>query len=495
MKKYSFLFFVFACLNVSYAQISSCPYSFNKNLEMGVSDKDVYVIQKILNSDRRTVVATSGPGSMNRETNYFGKATKEALKRFQALFIEITQEANGEFNDNTRKVMQAVCDQGGNIQNAEKTLEVNNEVTEIKEDIKVSLKTNTLKVNSGETIRVNIYLSSPITKLTPEQVIIDGGVVKELRKIKSTEYLLLITPNEDARVVSIQIEAEKIEGSNGSTNELASNEIEVNVEKKADALILDQGTNPLEDLLNGVSNQGVTVPAVTTAPSSVYSPTYSPTAMPVTTPSPSPFGLGSFGALGGLIGSFGKGMFGNDKGGDSVLGKSPSGYTPDVTPPPSSLTPPRSETPSGEVPTSKPSVGKCDANITDTHDNIKKELKAKGINVSPGVSSFEGSPKDTALFLSMLEYDCGCKITVTSAVRKGRAERTAHGPKSRSFDIGYSAEFGKFVKSKGKVITKCWYLYKGIKFYDEGGTSIGACQSAGWDGPHWHVEGINWDCT
>jgi peptidoglycan hydrolase-like protein with peptidoglycan-binding domain len=108
-----FYIFVFANLffNISLAQSvdSVCPYTFSKDLQFGSTDHDVYVLQKILNSDKRTTIATDGVGSPGNESSYFGTGTREALKRFQALFIEYIGVADGKFSTRTRTVVQSLC--------------------------------------------------------------------------------------------------------------------------------------------------------------------------------------------------------------------------------------------------------------------------------------------------------------------------------------------------------------------------------------------------
>jgi EGF-like domain len=55
---------------------------FTKNLQIGSSDAEVYTLQHYLNV-HGFPIATSGVGSLNNETTFFGKATKSALVRFQ----------------------------------------------------------------------------------------------------------------------------------------------------------------------------------------------------------------------------------------------------------------------------------------------------------------------------------------------------------------------------------------------------------------------------
>lgn len=56
---------------------------FSRNLKTGTVLSDVKRLQQLLNADPDTKVAESGLGSSGKETEYFGPATKEALKKFQ----------------------------------------------------------------------------------------------------------------------------------------------------------------------------------------------------------------------------------------------------------------------------------------------------------------------------------------------------------------------------------------------------------------------------
>lgn len=65
-------------INVNFG---SC--NFTKNFKMGASDPEVLDVQRFLNSDPSTMVASTGVGSAGQETSYFGTLTHNAVIKFQ----------------------------------------------------------------------------------------------------------------------------------------------------------------------------------------------------------------------------------------------------------------------------------------------------------------------------------------------------------------------------------------------------------------------------
>lgn len=59
---------------------------FNSTLSRGAENADVKRLQQLLNSDPDTRISASGIGSPGNETNFFGTATENAVKKFQAKY-------------------------------------------------------------------------------------------------------------------------------------------------------------------------------------------------------------------------------------------------------------------------------------------------------------------------------------------------------------------------------------------------------------------------
>lgn len=65
------------------AFLFAAPSSFQRALSLGMRGSDVRELQKVLNTDTETLVASVGAGSPGNESDYFGPATKRAVIRFQ----------------------------------------------------------------------------------------------------------------------------------------------------------------------------------------------------------------------------------------------------------------------------------------------------------------------------------------------------------------------------------------------------------------------------
>jgi hypothetical protein len=215
----SFLF-VFSLISTQVFGYACPNYEFNTDLQYTATHPDVRAIQEILNADKRTLVSQSGPGSVGHETSYFGKATREALKRFQALFIEYIGIANGKLGPKTRISMNAVCKgpfftKGtGNVY----------DVTPKDTIPPVIALAGPYEATIDTPFRTFLGGNEPIQTPPLTSLIVENATVGDLRKISSTTYSFLVTPNLDAQDdITIQVEADKVKDIAGNANEDASN--------------------------------------------------------------------------------------------------------------------------------------------------------------------------------------------------------------------------------------------------------------------------------
>lgn len=74
---------LFVALCVSPVFSFATTESFPRSLGLGMRGSDVRGLQKVLNRDMDTRIASTGTGSPGNETDYFGPATKRALVKFQ----------------------------------------------------------------------------------------------------------------------------------------------------------------------------------------------------------------------------------------------------------------------------------------------------------------------------------------------------------------------------------------------------------------------------
>ena len=65
---------------------TACPYVWNRSLSYGSVGEDVRQLQRFLNQDSDTRLASFGAGAPGFETSYYGPLTRDAVNRFQAKY-------------------------------------------------------------------------------------------------------------------------------------------------------------------------------------------------------------------------------------------------------------------------------------------------------------------------------------------------------------------------------------------------------------------------
>ena len=103
---------------VSTGSNAACPYTWTRNLTIGSTGDDVRQLQRFLNSNPSTQVASSGVGSPGNETSYFGPATARAVSSFQELYAAQVltplglSRGTGGFFTSTRNYANGLCQSG-----------------------------------------------------------------------------------------------------------------------------------------------------------------------------------------------------------------------------------------------------------------------------------------------------------------------------------------------------------------------------------------------
>jgi peptidoglycan hydrolase-like protein with peptidoglycan-binding domain len=78
----------------SLKNVVSPGFTFRKDLRLGDTDPDVRELQRVLNADVDTMVATEGDGSPGKETTSFGNLTKNAVIKFQNKYRDVVLTIN-----------------------------------------------------------------------------------------------------------------------------------------------------------------------------------------------------------------------------------------------------------------------------------------------------------------------------------------------------------------------------------------------------------------
>ncbi len=102
-------------------------FTFSNQLRERATGDAIRYLQIVLNTDPETRIANSGAGSLGRETNYFGPATRSALIRFQR---KHNLSATGIVDIATRAKINEVLQKG---------VTVKEELTERKNELRLRL--------------------------------------------------------------------------------------------------------------------------------------------------------------------------------------------------------------------------------------------------------------------------------------------------------------------------------------------------------------------
>jgi hypothetical protein len=233
---YFFIFSTFLFTGTGHAQVHYCTYNFTRNLVYGDSSYDIYELQKFLNSDERSLISQSGPGSPGKETKFFGLATSKALKKFQSL-QNIETQTPGELDSNTRSEINKICYQNKLELDKQKKVQASLRSTSTKPLVKkavvsgeaptVELSTFIKEFERKQYIKVALKTNIPVETPTDTSFIINGAKILSIRKTEPTIYSVYLQPEENSKKIYLQVEAEKIKSHGNRLNESASNALEL----------------------------------------------------------------------------------------------------------------------------------------------------------------------------------------------------------------------------------------------------------------------------
>jgi len=189
--------------------------SLTRNLYFGLSGTDVLLLQKTLNLDTDTMVSANGAGSRGNETTYFGKATENAVKRFQ--------------NKNKKEILSisgAIRD--GVVDAGTKTLLQN--MIALKNESKNTVINNTLPTKSKPDIAKETLVLEKITPETggfqPTITLIGNGFNRTSNTVHTTYDIYENVPSADGKTITLKLVSEKFPASyvNNEERQNAMNE-------------------------------------------------------------------------------------------------------------------------------------------------------------------------------------------------------------------------------------------------------------------------------
>lgn len=189
---------------------SVCPYTWSRNLTTGATGDDVMKLQKFLNSDSATMVATSGAGSSGNESSYFGPATKAAVAKFQNKYASEVltplglSAGTGYFGASSRVKANALCSTAAAAPTTPAT-PTTPVVTPLGSGLTVSKNANQ-PANSlapGSATRVP-FTKVDLTASADGDVVVNSLVIERKGVAANTSFTGIVLMNEDGTLIGIE---------------------------------------------------------------------------------------------------------------------------------------------------------------------------------------------------------------------------------------------------------------------------------------------------
>lgn len=159
--------------------------SFSQDLFFGQESEDIYWLQVVLNSDPRTQVALTGSGSPGQESRYYGVLTRDAVARFDRLYVGTLAPDGVKVSGLLREKLQEL------IKNTTSTPQIGQSLPSLPEPNGGISNTNALRV----------YAAMPYQATLGDTITIHGTGFESKNKVIIGKYTINDAPSFDGQTI------------------------------------------------------------------------------------------------------------------------------------------------------------------------------------------------------------------------------------------------------------------------------------------------------
>jgi hypothetical protein len=171
--------------SISVKTIVPESFSFSKDLFFGQENDDIYWLQVILNRDSRTQIALVGAGSPGQESRYYGALTRDAVARFDRVYLGTLAPDGVKVSGLLREKLQEL------IRNTTST-------PQIGQSLPILPEPNSA-VSNTETLRV--YAAMPYQATLGETITIHGTGFESKNKVIIGKFTIDDAPSFDGQTI------------------------------------------------------------------------------------------------------------------------------------------------------------------------------------------------------------------------------------------------------------------------------------------------------